>query len=774
MGILSSILLNNRNKPVSKATPYAVKRDRENRDKKIRATKAKNAKQMKSTLYGGASPVLLQGVTFVDNRKLTPNEKKAKELANGLFKSSSGGSGGSSSGGSGGGSSGSGGSGGSSSDDAAAKAEEKRKKRLVKAFDKMKDSNIPYTYKIDENDLMHIAASEKQDDYWQFKEELFLYTVHDRKKHRYITGVQIDSDKNDIVTSCQIDMPYDSKLMEYWIPGKTAFMVMGGTFDREVLFIGRVSEVNQLGDSIQVIGQNIGWKFKQYMSESFYKKIEGLPVTTVVKAIFNELKFSEGKYYIDLWGIPNIDKYVLDENATITCDGETVQNVPELTDVVKRMQDSDINKYVATHSKVRDTETVIKDYNKQVKMQTLDSVVDSSKSYMPSSLRQSFGVSTTVKNGELEYNPLMDRILGKDKRLEYFTEDASGDSEYTYEDILHNIASAIDAHFYIVDTTVCFVSFNALMAMGGSLATQKAIQPTIEFWQLQDESYEVDINQYGYYNTVIIKYKNGTLKRSFDDLVRVYGEVPITYNEPNLNYEGAQLKAQAYLAAHVRDFGMELRATILYTGKIIPSSFIKVLNPLTMSESLLYVFGTSIHWEADGQTLTCDLDLRYGPENPDNPEVPEVGLGYSSGNSNSGSKIYSGNVSADVASAAQQMIMGAVDESEKAERIYGYFAAKVGYRLYYNSEHGISATLRGVKSNCYDTCWAAYNVCTAAGVRCEFWHGTLYGQTGTWGHYWLKMYHNGKMEIADLGRGDKKGLGNYSGKLVGSCQQKNY
>ena len=123
-------------------------------------------------------------------------------------------------------------------------------------------------------------------------------------------------------------------------------------------------------------------------------------------------------------------------------------------------------------------------------------------------------------------------------------------------------------------TTVCFVSFNSLMAMSSSETIAKSIQPRIEYWQMEDKSYELDINQYGYYNTVIIKYKNGTLKRSFEDLVRVYDEIAITYKEPDLNYEGAQLKAQAYLAAHVRDFGMTVRFTMLYTGKITPASFI--------------------------------------------------------------------------------------------------------------------------------------------------------------------------------------------------------
>ena len=82
------------------------------------------------------------------------------------------------------------------------------------ALFKMKDSNVPYYYKKDENDLLNLAASQKKNEAWGFKEELFIYTTHDKKKHRYITSVQIDSDKDDIVTTCQIEMPYDNKLME--------------------------------------------------------------------------------------------------------------------------------------------------------------------------------------------------------------------------------------------------------------------------------------------------------------------------------------------------------------------------------------------------------------------------------------------------------------------------------------------------------------------------------------------------------------------------------
>ena len=144
----------------------------------------------------------------------------------------------------------SGGSGGSSSD--LSNSKNKNKSAMSKSerqkLYKMKDSNVPYYYDHDEDDLMYLAASEKRDYAWGFKEEVFLYTMHDRQKHKYITSFQIDSDAQDICTTCTVDMPYKKELMDYYIPSKTVFMLIGGVYDREVLFIGRVSEIAQTGN----------------------------------------------------------------------------------------------------------------------------------------------------------------------------------------------------------------------------------------------------------------------------------------------------------------------------------------------------------------------------------------------------------------------------------------------------------------------------------------------------------------------------------------------
>ena len=197
--------------------------------------------------------------------KQRASQKKAwKDALSGSGSSSSGGSSGSSgSGGSSGsnnGSNGDGSSSGETQEEAEKRAKQEAQKKALASISNMKDSNVSFQYKSDYNDLWNKIALKKQNSAWQLKEEVFLYTFHDKQQHRYLSSITIDSDKSDIMTTCQVSFPYDTRLMEYWIPGKTTFAIVGGTFDRETLFIGRVSEINQRGQEIEMVGQNIGLK----------------------------------------------------------------------------------------------------------------------------------------------------------------------------------------------------------------------------------------------------------------------------------------------------------------------------------------------------------------------------------------------------------------------------------------------------------------------------------------------------------------------------------
>lgn len=722
------------------------------------------------------SGILLQNVVFVNNNKtadvvgtaITNTAKKRQEIQNKQRSSSSNQS--------------SSQSGGNSTDTSTSedtkkqKEEEKKKKAEAKKFykitSKMKDSNVGYYRKTNYNDFWNQATVQKQSSQWEPKEEFFLYTFHDKKKHRYLMSFNIDCDKSDILGTCQIDFPYDQRLMEYWIPGKTTFALIGGTYDREVLFVGRVGEINQRGQQIEMIGHNVGWKFKAYTTEKFEKSLVGKRVKDVVKMIFRQLGFTKGKYHIDLSGIPGLNKYVLDEDMVVKKGGEQVLNVPELSDVVGNINTYNVNKYIAKKADTRETQEVANDYNKRVNMATLDRVSDATQYYYPAAIRQNIGIETSDK---MEYTPIMQSIQGTQDLEDYLVKGYSGDGENTYEDILNNIATAIDAHFFIVDTTACFMSFNAMFA--NSSMVQKAVLPTIDFWQLQDTSYDLNINQYGFYNTVHVKYKNGTITKSFEDLVRVYGEMAITYDEHNLDYDTAMLKADAYLAAHVRDFGMEIKATILYSGKYNLCNFVKMKNPLTMSESIFFIHGISIQWSADGQLFLGDLDLRFGPENPDGLEVPEVGTSYTASSGSSSGTKASGNVSASVEKAAQEMIAGCTTDDDKAYAIYDWVDKYVRYEFYWAHKYSDTEILRKKRANCYDTAYLIYRLCTAVGVKCEVHSGTYHFLDGNVAHLWNKIYYKGKMTFADTGRDNRNKLGQHgAGRYIisDSCVAKNY
>ena len=709
--------------------------------------------------------------------KQRASQKKAwKDALSGSGSSSSGGSSGSSgSGGSSGsnnGSNGDGSSSGETQEEAEKRAKQEAQKKALASISNMKDSNVSFQYKSDYNDLWNKIALKKQNSAWQLKEEVFLYTFHDKQQHRYLSSITIDSDKSDIMTTCQVSFPYDTRLMEYWIPGKTTFAIVGGTFDRETLFIGRVSEINQRGQEIEMVGQNIGWKFKSYMTKEFEETLQDMTVKNVVKLIFKELGLAKGKYHIDLTGIPNIDDYKVTEDYGIEKAGEDVQNVPELKEVVENIQSYDIDKYVKKKSQTQETQKVADLHDQKKQMSSLNRVVDSDFFYQPSDLRQNYGISTTYKNEQLLYEPILKKIQGSQKLEDYIVQGYSGGGDHTYEEVLTNIAAAIDAHFFIVDTTVCFMSFNALLA--NSSIIQKAVTPEIDFWQLQEESYILDLNQYGFYNTVKIKYKNGTITRCYDDLVRVFGEVPIEYDESKLDYDSAMLKAQAYLSAHIRDFGMELKATILHTGKITPANFIKLKNPLTMSEGLFFVQGVSVQWSADNQTLVSDLDLRFGPDNPDGLEVPEVGASYSDDGSVT---VASGNVSADITKAAQEMIKGCTTNDQKVLAIYGWVDTYVQYEFYWGYKYSSEQVLQVKRANCYDTAYLIYKLCSAVGIKCEVWNGTYHFVDGNYGHLWNKIYYKGEMKFADTARESKNPIGVHgSGRYIvsGSCVAKNY
>lgn len=232
----------------------------------------------------------------------------------------------------------------------------------------------------------------------------------------------------------------------------------------------------------------------------------------------------------------------------------------------------------------------------------------------------------------------------------------------TFEELVGDICNGIDLIFATKRSTVVVTDYASIYAEAKYLRSvgHKAVEgEDIGLHQLEEGTYELDVSEYGFYNTVKVHYKNGIVTESYEDLVRVYGEVKIDYYETHLDKTTAIMKAKAYLAAHIRDFDMSLKANILWNGEIDVGDIVTIENPLTMRDEYrtktenrdpeyYFVMGKSVEWEGD-TPITGTLELRYGAKSPETKEVPETGTSYTDS-----SDSFSGDVNQAVKEVAQE------------------------------------------------------------------------------------------------------------------------
>lgn len=270
---------------------------------------------------------------------------------------------------------------------------------------------------------------------------------------------------------------------------------------------------------------------------------------------------------------------------------------------------------------------------------------------MASQTSNDSSVDTSSGDGITTLNDAANSVYGDSSGGE--SSDSSGSSsvspllkgEMTFEELVGEICNGIDLVFLVKRSTVVVTDYEGIYAEAKYLRNKKHKSvkgEDINLWQIEEGTYELDVNEYGFYNTVIVKYKNGSVKESYEDLVRVYGEVPITYDESKLDKTSAIMKAKAYLAAHIRDFEMTIKANILWDGDIDIGDIITIENPMTMRDKYrvetegrdpeyYFVMGKSVEWEGE-RPITGTLELRYGAESPEQKDVPETGASYSKSN----------------------------------------------------------------------------------------------------------------------------------------------
>lgn len=199
--------------------------------------------------------------------------------------------------------------------------------------------------------------------------------------------------------------------------------------------------------------------------------------------------------------------------------------------------------------------------------------------------------------------------------------------EQNFQQLIAELTNGVDILCICKRNTITITDFETIYAEAKVWRdNRKYVDEDIKLWQLEDGTYELDVNEYGFYNTVNVVYSGGTVTESYEDLVRVYGIMAKTYYDKKLTKSQAQAKAKAYLAAHIRDFGMEIKCSILHNPAIDIGDIVTLENPLTLRDAIksidkglpeyLFVKGMSISWD-DGGPIRNDLSLAYSPESPE-------------------------------------------------------------------------------------------------------------------------------------------------------------
>ena len=264
------------------------------------------------------------------------------------------------------------------------------------------------------------------------------------------------------------------------------------------------------------------------------------------------------------------------------------------------------------------------------------------------------------------------------------------EGEMTFEELVGEICNGIDLIFAVKRSTVVISDYESIYAEAKYLRdhNNKTVKnEDIGLHQLEDGTYELEVLEYGFYNTVRVHYKDGVVTESYEDLVKVFGEKKIDYYEKKIDKTSAIMKAKAYLAAHVREFDMSLRANLLWEAEIDVGDIVTIENPMTMRDKTrrevekrdpeyYFVIGKSVEWEGDSP-ITGTVELRYGAVSPEKKDVPETGTSYSDGGGNSSQST------------------GDVD---KAIKEVGQLASKISYS-------GACQTHDCVKSQQTGDCW---------------------------------------------------------------------
>ena len=374
----------------------------------------------------------------------------------------------------------------------------------------------------------------------------------------------------------------------------------------------------------------------------------------------------------------------------------------------------------------------------------------------------------------------------------------------TFYGLIKQIMGAVDAVFIIANNMAYLLSFKDVYEYRNQF--DKFI-PIIEAKDVLRDSLVKNWSTDGYYNAVEVSYADGIIKYQNDVLVKQYGENAFYYEFPEDDEETAKAKADALLAAHIRDYSTNIQLSVFYNENITEGSWVKVNKTLTqisgktlreIEQDKLKEKGNKISTKHKGitienliektitqdditktiqtitdeegnvfdieidkseyelffvQSYTCrwdehnslimDLELKYGPDTPEDPINATIGIG---GVSSGGTAV--GGQAADINAFVQQCLgSSAKQDRATAEKLYKCLQGLIVYSYYECSHYSTPSECyqHAKELNCADTCRLVTACYKAAGFQCQCVSGP--------GHYWNELTIGGEIITVDLSSG---------------------
>ena len=500
---------------------------------------------------------------------------------------------------------------------------------------------------------------------------LYVYIPQEQTTYKFFGDFSYDKDAEDCMGTGTLKMPYHNTLWAFWEPGFQELEIKGGVFDYSTMFKGRTRGIKQDGQFIEIALQDCGWRLKQ--------QYEGDAPSGSVAEAFKMLVKKAGMIPV-ISGLKEDYQIKTDESTTGTISGSATggttgtYNIGSGSSIPTGKSGGDTDKPyngegvcdTSLTSAVRGQAYLINDcagnYDQDTKKHdwgpwvnwcpacggvgTLTTAEDlpgimgivciNGNCDVDHSCVHGYGTSVMI--GGVEYgnaangsgslrcknqligcgnNPYNNKGMSAGGSSGGSGQEAE-DDEKTYEELIQGICEGNDLIFYTDFNNQCILyDYPSLMEEIDKNCFQ------IENWMMQYPSFTLDVNQFGFYNTVEINYSGGVVKESYEDLVAIYGEVVKKYDEPDKDKIGATLAAKSRLATLLRDFAMEIQMTTLHSGAMMPGTFCSAENPITHVRETYFISGINVT-QTPTEAPKSSLVLLYAPSNPESPKIPEI------------------------------------------------------------------------------------------------------------------------------------------------------